>query len=138
VISQARRSSASAPIEVVGRTLTVISKGQKARLQDRRRDQGPAEELAHEDQRDRQSRRPQLHGQGAAGADLLGLPERLGLCAKLRPGTDQGDRGAAPAWEKRNIPDENSGEAHFNAGDDQDWHLVNFATSTSARRRAAR
>ena len=29
------------------------------------------------------------------------------------------------AWEKRNIPDEHAGEARFNAGDDQDWHLVN-------------
>jgi putative ABC transport system permease protein len=33
---------------------------------------------------------------------------------------------ALPAWEKRNIPDENAGEARFNAGDDQDWHLVNL------------
>ena len=32
---------------------------------------------------------------------------------------------ALPAWEKRNIPDENAGEARFNAGDEQDWHLVN-------------
>jgi putative ABC transport system permease protein len=44
---------------------------------------------------------------------------------RLRPGTDPKTIEAQlPAWEKRNIPDQNSGEAHFNAGDDQDWHLV--------------
>jgi putative ABC transport system permease protein len=45
---------------------------------------------------------------------------------KLKPGTDAKALEAQfPAWEKRNIPDENAGEARFNAGDDQDWHLVN-------------
>ena len=48
--------------------------------------------------------------------------------AKLKPGTDpQTIRAALPAWEKRNIPDENAGEARFNAGDEQDWHLVNVS-----------
>jgi putative ABC transport system permease protein len=47
---------------------------------------------------------------------------------KLRPGSDPDTiRGALQAWERRNIPDENAGEARFNAGDDQDWHLVNMA-----------
>jgi putative ABC transport system permease protein len=45
---------------------------------------------------------------------------------RLRPGTDpRAIQAAMPAWEKRNIPDENAGEARFNAGDDQDWHIVN-------------
>jgi putative ABC transport system permease protein len=45
---------------------------------------------------------------------------------KLRPGADPATIQAGfPAWEKRNIPDENAGEARFNAGDDQDWHIVN-------------
>ena len=45
---------------------------------------------------------------------------------KLRPGTDPKTLEASfPAWEKRNIPDQNTGEARFNAGDEQDWHLVN-------------
>ncbi|MBV9900871.1 MAG: ABC transporter permease [Alphaproteobacteria bacterium] len=44
---------------------------------------------------------------------------------RTRPGTDPATiQAQLPAWEKRNIPDENSGEAHFNAGDDQDWHVV--------------
>jgi putative ABC transport system permease protein len=48
--------------------------------------------------------------------------------AKLRPGADVGAiKAAMPAWEKRNIPDENSGEARFNAGEAGDWHFVNVA-----------
>ena len=45
---------------------------------------------------------------------------------KLRAGADPSviERGF-PTWEKRNIPDQNAGEARFNAGDDQDWHIVN-------------
>ena len=47
---------------------------------------------------------------------------------KLKPGSDvKAIAAALPAWEKRVIPDESSGEARFNAGDDQDWHLVNIA-----------
>jgi putative ABC transport system permease protein len=47
---------------------------------------------------------------------------------KLRPGSDpKAIEAALPAWEKRNVPDESSGEARFNAGDEQDWHLVNIA-----------
>jgi putative ABC transport system permease protein len=57
---------------------------------------------------------------------MLGLPERLGLDQAQAAGGRQGHQAALPAWEKRNIPDENAGEARFNAGDDQDWHLVNL------------
>ena len=47
---------------------------------------------------------------------------------KLRPGTDpQAIEAGLPAWEKRNIPDENAGNARFNAGDEQDWHIANLA-----------
>jgi putative ABC transport system permease protein len=46
--------------------------------------------------------------------------------AKLKPGADaKAIQAQLQAWEKRNIPDEVAGEARFNAGDDQDWHLVN-------------
>jgi putative ABC transport system permease protein len=44
---------------------------------------------------------------------------------KLKPGTDPKTIEAAmPAWEKRNIPDEDAGGVRYNPGDDQDWHLV--------------
>ncbi|HEX8193419.1 MAG TPA: ABC transporter permease [Allosphingosinicella sp.] len=47
---------------------------------------------------------------------------------KLRPGADPNTiRAGFQAWERRNIPDDNAGEARFNAGDEQDWHLVNIA-----------
>jgi putative ABC transport system permease protein len=46
---------------------------------------------------------------------------------KLRPGTDVAQLQAQePAWEKRNIPDEPNGGIRFNQGDDQDWHFVNL------------
>lgn len=45
---------------------------------------------------------------------------------KLRHGTDPSTIEAGlHAWEKRNIPDDNAGDAHYNPGDDQEWHLVN-------------
>ncbi len=45
---------------------------------------------------------------------------------KLKPGTDVDViNDQLPAWEKRNIPDENAGEARFNAGDFNDYKLVN-------------
>jgi putative ABC transport system permease protein len=46
---------------------------------------------------------------------------------KLRPGTDVRQLEAQmPAWEKRNIPDQPNGSVRFNQGDDQDWHFVNL------------
>jgi putative ABC transport system permease protein len=47
--------------------------------------------------------------------------------AKLRPGTDVRQLEAQmPAWEKRNIPDEMNGNLRSNAGDEQDWHFINL------------
>lgn len=46
---------------------------------------------------------------------------------KLKPGTDPKTIEAGlPAWEKRNIPDENASGIRFNQGDDTEWHLVNL------------
>ena len=46
---------------------------------------------------------------------------------KLRPGSDvKAMEAQMPAWEKRNIPDEPNGGIRFNQGDDQDWHFVNL------------
>jgi putative ABC transport system permease protein len=47
---------------------------------------------------------------------------------KLRPGTDvQQLEAQLPAWEKRNIPDEDIGTGiKYNAGSEQDWHFVNL------------
>ncbi|MFC3711871.1 FtsX-like permease family protein [Sphingoaurantiacus capsulatus] len=47
---------------------------------------------------------------------------------KLKAGSDaKAIEAQLPAWEKRAIPDQNAGEARFNAGDEADWHLVNVA-----------
>jgi len=46
---------------------------------------------------------------------------------KMKPGTDVSQlEKQLPAWEKRNIPDEPNGDIMYNAGDDQDWHFVNL------------
>ncbi len=48
------------------------------------------------------------------------------IWAKMKPGADiKAMEAQFPAWKKRNIPDQNAGDAHFNAGDEQDWHMVN-------------
>ena len=48
--------------------------------------------------------------------------------ARLRPGTDpETIHAQMPAWERRNIPDETVGETTTNAGDDQDYRLVNVS-----------
>jgi putative ABC transport system permease protein len=46
--------------------------------------------------------------------------------ARLRPGTDMAQIEAQmPAWEKRNIPDDTNNGIRTNQGDEQDWHFVN-------------
>lgn len=46
--------------------------------------------------------------------------------ATLRPGTDPKQLEAAmPAWEKRNIPDQTNNGVRSNMGDQEDWHFVN-------------
>ena len=45
---------------------------------------------------------------------------------KVRPGTDiNAMQAQLPAWEKRNIPDEPIGDIMYNPGTDQNWHFVN-------------
>ena len=57
---------------------------------------------------------------------------------KLRPGADVANiTRQLQAWEDRAIPDQNAGEARFNAGDDQDWHLVNVEDVHLGRGQAA-
>ena len=46
---------------------------------------------------------------------------------KVRPGTEIRQLQAQePAWEKRNIPDEPNGAIRYNHGDEEDWHFVNL------------
>jgi putative ABC transport system permease protein len=112
---------------VVGRTLTVISKGQKfdfkivGVLKDLPKNSHMrVNAIIHLDIASFMSKEPQA-------LECWGCQNGW-VYFKLRPGSDpKAIEAALPAWEKRNIPDENSGEAHFNAGDDQDWHVVNIS-----------
>jgi putative ABC transport system permease protein len=46
---------------------------------------------------------------------------------KMRPGTDVRQLEAQmPAWEKRNIPNEPNGDIMYNQGQDEDWHFINL------------
>jgi putative ABC transport system permease protein len=46
---------------------------------------------------------------------------------KLRPGADvKAMEAQMPAWEKRNIPDDPNGSVNYNPGEDEDWHFVNL------------
>jgi putative ABC transport system permease protein len=111
--------------DVVGRTLTVISKGRKLDFQI-----GGVLRDIPKDSHFRINALVRLDF-----PSFMAQEEQFLTCwgcqggwvyAKLEPGADpDAIRAGLPAWEKRNIPDENAGEARFNAGDDQDWHLVN-------------
>jgi putative ABC transport system permease protein len=110
--------------QVVGRTLTLISKGQKwdfkivAVMKDLPRNSHlRINALVNLDIHSFTAKEPQaLTCWGCQNGWVY---------ARLRPGADaKAIEAQLPKWEKRNIPDQNSGEAHFNAGDDQDWHLV--------------
>ena len=47
---------------------------------------------------------------------------------KVRPGSDaKAMQAQLPAWEKRNIPDEPLGDVMYNSGTNQDWRFVNLS-----------
>jgi putative ABC transport system permease protein len=110
--------------DVIGRTFTVITKGQKRDfkivgiLQDLPKNSHlRIAAIIHLDV-------PSFFSKESQALTCWGCQNGW-VYARLRPGTDpKAIEAQLPAWEKRNIPDQNSGEAHFNAGDDQDWHLV--------------
>ena len=57
---------------------------------------------------------------------------------KLRPGSDvKAMEAQMPAWEKRNIPDEPNGSVSFNAGTDEDWHFINLSDVHLGKAQAA-
>jgi putative ABC transport system permease protein len=123
-ISQAEAIRRFGTEQVLGRTLTLISKGQKwdfkivAVIKDLPKNTHlRVNAFVHLDIHSFMAKEPQaLTCWGCQNGWVY---------ARLRPGADaKAIEAQLPAWEKRNIPDQNSGEAHFNAGDDQDWHLV--------------
>ncbi|MFL6850313.1 MAG: FtsX-like permease family protein [Sphingomicrobium sp.] len=113
--------------QVIGRTLTIISKGL-------RRDfkiTGVVKDLP---------KNSSLKMSAILRLDFNSFysdaPEFLNKCwgcqsgfvfLKVKPGTDiKVMEAQLPAWEKRNIPDEPNGDIMYNAGTDEDWHFVNL------------
>jgi putative ABC transport system permease protein len=111
--------------DVVGRTMTVISKGQRfdykigAIFEDVPKNSHiRANGIVRIDLPSYMAQEEQFLTAWGAQAGWVYV--------KLKPGSDPAAiQSALPAWEKRNIPDQNAGEARFNAGDNGDWHLVN-------------
>jgi putative ABC transport system permease protein len=111
--------------DVLGRTMTLISKGQKYDFQIAgvlkdipKNSHIKAAAIIHIDLPAFMAKEPQFLSCWGCQSGWV--------YAKLWPGSDpKAIEAALPAWEKRNIPDENSGEARFNQGDEQDWHLAN-------------
>ncbi len=99
----------------------------RPRLPDHRHPARSAAQLALPDQQPDPDRLRRLQFGRAAGARMLGLPERLGLYQAAPGRRREPDPRRPPGLGgPRDIPDENAGEARFNAGDDQDWHIVNL------------
>jgi putative ABC transport system permease protein len=113
--------------QVIGRTLTVISRGIKRDFHIT----GVLEDLP---------KNSSLKLDAILRLDFVALnsdnPEFLKcwgcqsgyVYVKMRPGTDVRQIEAQmPTWEKRNIPDEINGNLRSNPGDEQDWHFINLA-----------
>jgi putative ABC transport system permease protein len=113
--------------QVVGRTITLISHGQKLDF----RINGLLKDVP---------KNSTLQVNAIFRLDFNAFfsdaPEFLTKCwgcqsgyvyVKTRPGTDISQLQAQmPAWEKRNIPDEPNGDIKYNAGDEEDWHFINI------------
>lgn len=110
--------------DVVGRTLSIIAKGKTYDLRVVGVLRDPPKNsslklnaLAHFDFPSLFAREPQFLTCWSCQSGWVYL--------KLKPGADLAAIAAqGPAWEKRNIPDEDNGGIRYNAGDDQDWKLV--------------
>ena len=112
--------------QVIGRTLTLISRGE-------RRDfkiNGVLKDLPkNSSMKIKAVLRLDFVAYNATGPQFLTCwgCQSGWVYAKMRPGTDVKQlEQQMPAWEKRNIPDERNGDIVNNAGKEQDWHFVNL------------
>ena len=126
VVSQTEAIKRYGTEDVVGRTMSLIAKGQTHdyRIVGVLKDPPKNSHLriaaaVHIDMPSFMNKEPQfLTCWGCQGGYVY---------AKLRPGTDaKAIEAQMAAWKKRNIPDEVSDGVRTNAGDDQDFHLVNL------------
>ncbi len=121
-----RRSSASARTRWSGRTLTVISSGEKRDF----KITGVLKDMPkNSHMKINAILRMDFNSFFAEEPQFLTCwgCQSGWVYAKLKPGTDPEQvMRQMPAWEKRNIPDEYNGDIRCNSGDQQDWHLVNL------------
>jgi putative ABC transport system permease protein len=127
VITQAEAIKVYGTDQVVGRTLTVISRGEKRDF----KINGVIKNVPkNSSMKVNAIMRLDYVAFNATGPQFLtcwGCQSGY-VFLKVKPGTDIAKMQAQmPAWEKRNIPDEDNGGVHFNQGDDQDWHFINVA-----------
>ncbi|MFL6723617.1 MAG: ABC transporter permease [Sphingomicrobium sp.] len=127
VITQEEAVKVYGTDQVVGRTLTVISRGEKRDF----KINGVIKNVPkNSSMKVKAIMRLDYVAFNATGPQFLtcwGCQSGY-VFLKVKPGTDIKQMQAQmPAWEKRNIPDEDNGGVHFNQGDDQDWHFVNIA-----------
>jgi len=127
VISQAEAIKVYGTDQVLGKTLTVISRGEKRDF----KINGVMKNIPkNSSMKANVIMRLDYVAFNAAGPQFLtcwGCQSGY-VFLKVKPGTDIKQMQAQmPAWEKRNIPDEDNGGVHFNQGDDQDWHFINVA-----------
>ena len=126
VLTQEEATKRFGTDQVIGRTLTVISRGE-------RRDfkiNGVLKDLPkNSSMKIKAVLRLDFVAYNATGPQFLTCwgCQSGWVYAKLRPGTDVKQlEQQMPAWEKRNIPDERNGDIVNNAGKEQDWHFVNL------------
>src|SRR5690242_14030856 len=125
VITQSEANARFGTDQVVGRTLTVISRGVKRDF----KINGVIKDIP---------KNSSLKMSAIMRLDYVAFnsdnPQTLTcwgcqsgwVFMKLRPGSDvKAMQAAEPAWEKRNVPDDPGG-IKYNQGTDTDWHFVNL------------
>jgi putative ABC transport system permease protein len=112
--------------QVIGRTLTVISRGQKRDF----KINGLLKDLPkNSHMKVNAIMRLDYVAFNANGPQFLTCwgCQSGWVYLKVRPGTDiKAMQAQLPAWEKRNIPDEPLGDVMYNSGTNQDWRFVNI------------
>jgi putative ABC transport system permease protein len=126
VITQSEAIKRFGTDQVLGRTLTVISRGEKRDF----KINGLLKDLPKNSHM--QANAIMRLDYGAFNANNPQFLTCWGcqsgwVYLKVRPGTDVAAMQAQlPAWEKRNIPDEPLGDVMYNSGTNQDWRFVNL------------
>ena len=112
--------------QVIGQTLTVISRGEKRDF----KINGVLEDLPkNSHMKINAIMRLDYVAFNANGPQFLTCwgCQSGWVYLKVRPGTDiKAMQAQLPAWEKRNIPDEPLGDVMYNPGTDQNWRFVNL------------